>query len=105
MYKTIIFSSFILVSIFALSQNSVQINNPDILTRYQILSLVLSTISAILILIGFFLTIFSLKRNHDWNRRSKSIDALAPMTDRGRIDDLTILNEAFNYSQSNEPIY
>jgi hypothetical protein len=104
MRKFAILLILICISSLAISQIPEPQVNTDKLTKFQILTLTFSTISTILICIGFYFTNTSLKRNHDWNRRSKSIDALSPSSDRGRIEDLTILNEAFNYSQSNEPI-
>jgi hypothetical protein len=86
------------------SQNKNQANDLTILTKYQKISIGLAIFSSTLIFVGFYLTIYSLRKNHDWNRRSKSIDSLSISTDSSRIIDLELLNQAFNYSQSNEPI-
>ena len=97
---------FVLLLVFNLleGQNSLYPKDQVLMTNFQKISLIISICSMVLILIGFYLTIYTLKRNHDWNRRSKSMDSLSISADSNRIVDLELLNKAFNYSQSNEPI-
>lgn len=74
------------------------------MSKFEILSIFLQALSILLVCIGFYFTIFSLKKEHDWNRRNASAEALKVISDNSRITDLELLNTAFNYTESNEPI-
>lgn len=104
MKKTISVFLLLFFSALAFSQNETNTVDVNAITNFQKISIALSLFSIILIAFGFYLTVYSLRRNHDWNRRSKTQDAMSIFVDSGRIGDLEILNSAFNYSQSNEPI-
>jgi hypothetical protein len=100
----ILLFAFFFISYNLTAQTQMVSANSDVITSYQKWSLIISTISTILICFGFYLTIYSLRKNHDWNRRSKTSDALSAVIDTGRINDLESLNAAFRYTESNETI-
>lgn len=102
-----IIGSIMLLLLFAnalFGQTPVDSKKLEELTRYELISLVISAISAVFLLIGFYVTVITIRKNHDWNRRYKSMEALAAATDQSRIADLQILNKCLKYSDSYEPI-
>ena len=74
------------------------------MTTYETLSIIIGILTLVLVCIGFYVTNRTLRIDHDWNRRLASAEALNVISDNSRISDLELLNKAFNYTESNDPI-
>ena len=71
------------------------------MTEYEIISIAISSITAIIAFVGVLYMSFQLKANHDWNRRIAAQEALKEYNQSALSSNL---QSEFDYLNRSEPI-